>query len=95
MKQLLDQTLVMQRSPRSGWDIRPAFIASNSPVFQCRASTPERLVQFIKAICVADAQVRELMFIHLAQQTPGSSPLKAISERRQHTFESAESQFGL
>jgi hypothetical protein len=95
MKPLLDQTLVMQRSPRSGWDIRPAFIASNSPVFQRRTSTPERFVPFIQAIGMADAQVRELMFIHLAQQTPGSSALKAASERRQQSFQSAQSQFGL
>jgi hypothetical protein len=76
-------------------DIKPAFIASNSPVFQRRASTPERFVHFIQAIGVANAQVRELMFIHLAQQTPGSSALKAISERRQHSFKPSESQLGL
>jgi len=50
-----------------GLDIKPAFIASNSPVFQRRASTPERFVHFIQAIGVANAQVRELMFIHLAK----------------------------
>ncbi len=42
---------------------------------------PEWFAHVVELVCMADAQVRELSIVELAQQAPGASPFQAIDER--------------